>query len=115
MALDNEGRPIPVGYTEQPDLSGQPTEEQKQFALMAEKADNALRIGVEIAHRMVALEKSIGDRFDEKFAEFEGRFNELMVNRLREFQKQMDTMVAAYGHRQAPQPLELEHDSDQSH
>ena len=96
MALDKDGRPIPIGFTEQPDHSGQPTEDQKQFVIMAEKADAALRFATDVSQRMAAFEQVIQEQLNTKLGEYESRFNTLMVERLGEFQKQIDAMASRY-------------------
>jgi hypothetical protein len=98
MALDETGRPIPVSIPDPPQHSGQPTEADIQFMLMAKKSDDALRLASDLSRRVNELEKMIGDRLETKLAEFEKRFDTIMVERLSAYQRQVDAAVASYPH-----------------
>jgi hypothetical protein len=98
MALDESGRPIPISIPDPPKHDGQPTEADIQFMLMAKKADDALRLASDLSRRVNELEKVVGDRLEVKLAEFEKRFDTIMVERLSAYQRQIDSAVASYPH-----------------
>jgi hypothetical protein len=112
MALDGNGRPIPVSIPDPPQHSGHPTETDIQFMLMAKKADDALRLAAELSRRVNDLEKRVGDILNAKIAEFGKQFETMMGERLKEVQKQVDAMIAS--HPYIPPPHH-HHDSSQGH
>jgi hypothetical protein len=96
MALDKDGRPIPVSIPDPPKHDGQPTEVDVQFMLMAKKADDALRLAADLSRRMAALEQAIQGQLDNKLMDFEKRFDKMIGERITDVQKQVDAMVTAY-------------------
>lgn len=105
MALDGNGRPIPVSIPDPPKHDGQPTEADIQFMLMAKKADDALRSAADLSRRVNDLEKIVGDRLDAKLADFEKRFDAIMVAKMQNMERQFEALasvVALHNHSPAP-------------
>jgi hypothetical protein len=131
MALDKDGRPIPIEVPPPPDHSGQPTEADVQFMLMAKKADDALRLISDLSQRVNDLEKVTLDRLNEELADFTKRFEDMMGGRMRDVQAQFEALASSYPHtgpdhphalppappgpRPTPPPEHTHHDSSQGH
>jgi hypothetical protein len=94
MARDKEGRPIPVERPAPPNLQAQPTAEQEQFLLVAKKSDDALSQTADLSRRVALLEIEGTDRLNAHLADFERRFDEMMVARWTDFERRFEAIAA---------------------
>jgi hypothetical protein len=93
MALDKDGRPIPVSVPEPEDNSGQPTEDQRQFKLVQDKVDSALAAVTDFGRRLVSIEAEVSERLDTKTLEFEHRVDAAMLDLLKTFRQEFDSIM----------------------
>ena len=70
------------------------TAEQEQFLLVAHKSDDALSQTADLSRRVSVLEIEGTDRLNAHLADFERRFDEMMVARLSEFERRFDLISA---------------------
>lgn len=95
MARDQDGRPIPVERPDPPNPQARMTAEQEQFLLVAHKSDDALSQTADLSRRVAVLEIEGTDRLNAHLADFERRFDAMMLERLRDFEKRFDAMADA--------------------
>jgi hypothetical protein len=77
----------------------------EQFRIMAEKTDSAIRQCADLSLRIVELEKNGGDRLNAGLIDIGKRFDTMMVERIREFERRYETLtatVAAFTEAPAP-------------
>jgi hypothetical protein len=110
MARDQEGRPIPVERPDPPDHQARMTTEQQQFLLVAQKSDEVMTQVADLARRVAVLELEGSDRLNERLADFERRFDAMMLARLTDFERRFDLMADAAREAAArpPPPLPIE-------
>ena len=94
MALDKEGRPIPV-FVPEPEHAGQ-HDPNEQLRLVGRKVDDALRACAEMAQRVNAMEEDLDRRVNDKVFEFEQRFDSMIGQRLSDLNGEVDSMKRAY-------------------
>jgi hypothetical protein len=102
MALDSTGRPIPVEIPGPP-AQPQTTAEQEQFLLVARKTDEALRQVEDLARRVAALEQGIEERLNATLVDLGRRFDEMMLDRLRDHEARFQLLAEAV--RRATEPV----------
>jgi hypothetical protein len=95
MARDKDGRPIPVERPDPANPQARMTSEQEQFRLAAQKSDAALQQIEDLSRRVVVLETEGHDRLNAHLADHGRRFDEMMLERLREFERRFDLMADA--------------------
>jgi hypothetical protein len=93
MAKDRSGRPIPAYIPPPPDRTAEVSPQQEQFILSAQKADAAMLKTDELEARVARLEVDAGERFTEALADFEERFNEMMLAQMQELTKQAEMLT----------------------
>ena len=95
MARDQDGRPIPVERPDPPNHQARMTAEQEQFLLVGKKTDDALSQTADLSRRVAVLEIEGTDRLNAHLADFERRFDAMMLERLRDFEARFDAMRQA--------------------
>jgi hypothetical protein len=95
MAKDASGRPIPVSIPEPPNHQPQLNPVQEQFIRASQKTEDAMRQLEGLSHRVSALEKGGNERLNEKLADFERRFDAMMLGKLNDFERRFELMMAA--------------------
>jgi hypothetical protein len=103
MALDKDGRPIPVSVPDPAEIARmhQPPSQaalEQNIAMYHRKADEAVQLAVEASQRVSAIEQMVHDRINAKLAEFEDKFDKLTQDRLAEFQRQYEERLRTYTH-----------------
>lgn len=93
MALDANGRPIPVSTPTHPPMMEQP-EAVAQMTLNVRKTDDALRQLEDLSRRVLALEQSVYDRLNQGLADFGKRFDEMMLEHMREHERRYETLAS---------------------
>jgi hypothetical protein len=93
MARDQDGRPIPVERPDPTNPLPRPTAEQEQFMLVGKKTDDALSQTADLARRVAALETEGQDRLNDHLADFERRFDTMMLERLQDFERRFDSLA----------------------
>jgi hypothetical protein len=93
MALDSTGRPIAVHTPAPPNHKSRALPEQEQFLLVARKLDDALRHLEGLSRRVAVLEVGVEEQLNATLAELRGRFDELMLTRLKDHETRFGLMA----------------------
>ena len=93
MALDKDGRPIPVEIPPPPpDYWAETNAEQQQFNIVAQKTDAVLMQVADHGQRISALELTGGEQLEAKLVEFTRRFDELMLAKMQDMEHRYEAL-----------------------